>query len=383
MRLFLTDETFKVHGQPYAGVPFMVDDEMVLADVPNDYLLHVAVVKGRTSSPKTWITYANHLYELFGFLEANRLQWDGINDTHLGAWRDSMLARGCERSTVNQRLSAVLNFYRWAQREGRIETLPFDMEEVWVSKPDEFLAHVSAKGNRVKVSELTLRTPRRLPRFLHTEQAKAFVAALSPRRNRLMAYLMWLCGLRREEVAGLNLKVLPNPAGHAQGKGLRMTLDAEITPTKGDVTRWVLVPYDLAVQLWDYLVFERPVLLKKHQAMHGRRATTDVLFLTEYGEPLSLEGLNNAFGKATKRCGIKCTPHMLRHTFGTYEFLRMSEHKTKDSALHWVRDRMGHSSIASTEKYVHTADLVSHDEIDGYQAEICQQLRGEANGSSA
>jgi integrase/recombinase XerD len=72
---------------------------------------------------------------------------------------------------------------------------------------------------------------------------------------------------------------------------------------------------------------------------------------------------------------------MLRHTFGTYEFLRLSENKGVDGALHWVRDRMGHSSIATTEIYVHAADLVNHDEIDGYQAEICAMLQGESDGN--
>ncbi len=260
MKLFLTDSAFKVHGQPYAGVPFLVDDDMALVSAPNDYLFHVAVVKGRTASPKTWQTYGNHLYEFFGFLESNDLGWINVNQTHFAAWRDSMLARGCARSTVNQRLSSVSNFYRWALREGWTHSLPFQTQEVWIAKPAGFLAHVDAKGNKFQANELTLRTAKGLPQFLHTEQARQFVAALSPRRNRLMAYLMWLCGLRREEVARLNLKVLPNPAGHEQGKGLRMTLDAAVTPTKGNKSRWVLLPYDLAVQLWDYLIFERPGL---------------------------------------------------------------------------------------------------------------------------
>jgi len=381
VRLFQTDQEFKVHGHPYVGVPFLVDEEMALVDAPNDYLFYVAVVKGRTASPKTWQTYGNHLYEYFGFLESNALRWDRINQTHLAAWRDSMSARGCARSTVNQRLGAVSNFYRWAQRDGRTHGLPFQTQDVWIAKPAGFLAHVDAKGNRFRANELTLRTAKALPRFLHTEQAKQFVSALSPRRNRLMAYLMWLCGLRREEVVGLNLKVIPNPSGNEPGKPLRMTLDATITPTKGSKTRWVLLPYDLAVQLSDYLVFERPGLTKKYQRAHGR-IETDLLFLTEYGEPISLEGMNNAFRKASTKSGVKCTPHMLRHTFGTYEFMRMSEQRTADGALLWVRDRMGHSSISTTEVYIHAADQLGHDDLDAYQTEICALLNEDSNGNS-
>lgn len=377
MRLFLTDCDFKVHGQPYAGVPFMVDDEMALAAAPNDYLFYVAVVKGRTASPRTWQTYGNHLYEYFSFLEPNGLRWDAINQTHLAAWRDSMLSRGCARSTVNQRLSAVSNFYRWALRSGLTHSLPFQTQDVWVAKPKGFLAHVDAKSNRFQANELTLRTAKPLPKFLTTEQARQFVAALTPRRNRLMAYLMWFCGLRREEVVALDMNALPNPAGIPPEQGLRMTLNT----TKGSKPRWVLMPYDLAVQLWDYMMFERSGLAKKYQVSHGKQET-DRLFLTEYGEHISLEGMNNAFRKAFKRSGIRCTPHMLRHTFGTYEFLRMCKIKPKEGALYWVKDRMGHASMSTTEIYVHTADLIDHTDIDGYQAEICKLLQEDADGHS-
>ena len=47
----------------------------------------------------------------------------------------------------------------------------------------------------------------------------------------------------------------------------------------------------------------------------------------------------------------------------------------QSKALLWVRDRMGHSSITTTEKYIHAVDLVQHDDVDGYQAEVCEALR--------
>ena len=66
---------------------------------------------------------------------------------------------------------------------------------------------------------------------------------------------------------------------------------------------------------------------------------------------------------------------MLRHTFGTYELLRMSQKEGQTKALLWVRDRMGHSSITTTEKYIHAVDLVKCDEVDGYQTDVCEALR--------
>lgn len=372
MKLFLTDQTFKIHGHHYPGVPFMVDDEMALADVPNAYLFHVAVVKGRTASPKTWQTYANHLYEFFGFLEANNLVWNQINETHAAAWRDAMLERGCQRSTVNQRLRCVSTFYDWAHKDGRIAFMPFGKEDIWVSKPKGFLAHVDASGGRMLANELTLRTQKTAPQFLHLDKARTFLEAMTPQRLKLMGYMMLLTGMRREEVVAFDCRVLPNPAGRDPGKLIPLRLDPSLTPTKGSKERTVMLPYDLAVALYQYFTFEWPKLNASYKRQHGHETTR--LFLSQDAKELSVPGLNNAFRRISIKTGIKCHPHMLRHTYGTYELLRVMQQKTESQALLWVRDRMGHTSITTTEKYIHAADLIKNEDVDGYQTEIMEVL---------
>jgi Site-specific recombinase XerD len=378
VELSFTGSEFKLNNVPFSGIPFLTNQDMRLVNVPNRYLYEIALVQGRTRSPRTWKTYGNHLYEFFSFLEENNLEWQQVDPVQIAIWRNAMLDRGLKRSTVNARIRLVSDFYRWTLRRHLIKEVPYETRDVWVAKPKGFLAHVDASGNRVEANDLTLPAHKPLPQFLIKEQARKFINALSPRRNQLMAYLMLLCGLRREEVVGLNQRVLPNPSGQPSNRGLKMVLDPKLTPTKGSKARWVLVPYPLVIELWEYMHWQRPKLAELYRKKRG--LDTDLLFLSHYGEPISLEGMNNAFRKASEKCGIKCTPHRLRHTFGTYEFLRLSEIKGVDGALHWVRDRMGHSSIATTEIYVHAADLVNHEEIDSYQADICALLRGENSG---
>ena len=65
------------------------------------------------------------------------------------------------------------------------------------------------------------------------------------------AYLMLLCGLRRDEVCSLDVRALPTPAGHSSNKAIKMTLDPLHTRSKGSKERWVMVPYDLAGHLFD------------------------------------------------------------------------------------------------------------------------------------
>jgi integrase len=244
---------------------------------------------------------------------------------------------------------------------------------VWVTRPTGFLAHVSAAGIKTAANELTLRTFKRAPTFLVLDKAIAFLECLTPHSLKLMGYLALCTGMRREEVTGLDYRVVPNPAGCDPQKALPMVLNPRLTPTKGDKQRTVFIPYDLAAALWDYFCLEWPKRCAAYKSKHGNESTR--FFLSVYGEELSVRYLNNQFARASAKCGIRCHPHLLRHTFGTYELHRMVAAKGESKALMWVRDRMGHSSISVTELYIHTADLLGNADVDGYQAEICEALR--------
>lgn len=284
-----------------------------------------------------------------------------------------MLERNCSRSTVNQRLRCIHAFYEWAARNEITSFLPFSTQDIWIAKPRGFLAHVDASEGRFEANELTLQTHKSLPKFLHMDKAIRFLEAMTLHRLKLMGYLSLLTGMRREEVVGLDYRVLPSPVGHDPDKQLPMVLDASITPTKSNKVRTVMLPYDLAAALCLYFSKDWPKLNAIHKRKYGKE--TFRLFLSRDGNELSIRYLNNTFKKVSAKIGIDCHPHMLRHTFGTYGLLRMSQKEGQSKALLWVRDRMGHSSITTTEKYIHAIDLVQYDNVDGYQADICEALR--------
>lgn len=377
MRLILTNNTFSIAGTAAPGIPFLVNIEGELVDVANRYLYFVSCISGRTRAETTRRTYADHLYDFFSFLEANDLAWNSIKSSYLAAWRNGMQERGLKRTTCNSRIRTVSAFYTWCLRTNLIDQLPFDRNEVLVKKPAGFLAHVDASGNRVNANELTLPSTRPLPKFLSLRDAAMFIESLSPERTRLVGWLMVLTGLRREEAARLDIRVLPNLGGHDPTKSIKVTLDPSITPTKASKERWVQIPYVLAGHLHDYLMRERPRLAKMYKQRYGQATTR--LFLTRTGEELSLDGLGEQFRQASQRSGIRCHPHMLRHTFAVHELVRMSG-RPKINALKWVSDRLGHTSITTTEIYIKAADIVSHDEADGYIAEMLQAMaRGYAD----
>jgi len=373
MKLFFTDATHVEDGIARPGIPFLCDARMELIPEPNDYLRSIAIIKGRCRSPNTWSTYGHHLYEFFAFLEENRLDWASISQRHMAAWRDGMLARGCNRNTANQRVRFVGTFYAWAAAHGTAISVPNTHEEVRVSRPPGFLAHVSTTGIKSLADELTLRTFKATPAFLRLDKAIAFLDSLTPHSLRLMGYLALLTGMRRNEVTALDYRVVPNPAGHDANKALPMRLDPELSPTKGAKERTVMLPYDLAVALWDYFVYDWPKRHRLYRRAHG--CDSHRFFLSVGGEELSVRYLNNQFARVGRKSGVACHPHMLRHTFGTYELIRMTHTVGQTKALWWVRDRLGHSSISTTEQYIHAADLLADVEVDGYQAEVCEALR--------
>jgi site-specific recombinase XerD len=377
VRLIFTDNTFTVAGVPAPGVPFLINVGGELVEAANRYLYYMSYISGRTTAETTRRTYADHLYDFFSFLEENDLAWDSVNHSYLAAWRNGMQERGLKRTTCNSRIRTVSAFYTWCRRTNLIDRLPFDHSEVRVKKPAGFLAHLDASGNRVDANELTLPSTRPVPKFLSLHDAATFMESLSPERTKLVGWLMVLAGLRRAEAARLDIRVLPNIGGQDPARLIKVTLDPAITPTKGSKERWVQIPYALAGRLHDYLMRERPKLAKMYKQRYGRATTR--LFLTRTGEELSLDGLNEQFRQASRRSGIRCHPHMLRHTFAVHELVRMSG-KPNTNALSWVSDRLGHASTTTTDIYVKAADIVTHDDADGYVAEMLQAMaRGYAD----
>jgi site-specific recombinase XerD len=56
-----------------------------------------------------------------------------------------------------------------------------------------------------------------------------------------------------------------------------------------------------------------------------------------------------AFRRDRARAGLDGGAHSLRHTFGTHQAL-------KGTPVHVLQQLMGHASIKTTQRYMHTAD---------------------------
>lgn len=373
MRLLLTDETFTIEGLPYPDIPFLLDEEMRLAEQANSFLIHLAVHRGATESKKTWLTYGWHLYDYFSFLEANYLRWDrNLNPdspTVVSLYRN-WSAKVNKPKTVNQRLGTISRFYRFAHKRGWIAMVPWDVEQRVVAGHSGFLAHVSA-GATEEVPDIMLKEKPDLIEVLTRAQIHQLLQHLRPNKTHfLMTKLALATGLRKEELMTFPLKYVFNPDSRPSGQAsVKVPLSPADMRLKGSKPRAIFMSRALMRELWDYVALVRTPIA--NQCADLGQSVAKSLFVTAHGNTYSPSAFQKVLTRAGKALGFHIHPHILRHSFATHELHAMREAKGKtDVALLWVKERLGHASITQTEVYLHLLAEIEHDYLAAYQYDL-------------
>lgn len=352
--LLFSAETFRPDGSSVVGVPMLLDAQMRLIEPACAWLMHVALVRGRTRSPETWRTYGEALYDWWQTLEANDWRWDGVGSGEIAAYRDNMLhplgddGRPLARSTINGRLRTIARFYRWCAGTGLIDRTPFATSDVALSRsrPPGFFAHVDASGGRQRVNELTVRHVSMLPRPLAPQVIRRIVADM-PVRNRLIVEWAVTTGIRRMEVAGLRVSLLPKASPEPM-------IPVRIDATKGGKTRIIYPPSTLLDRTWAYVREERAVTVRKMLG-RDRGVAPDALFLTARGQPIGPRRVGAMFTAAADRAGVSASFHALRHTFAAamLRFLQREAQTNPDlNPLLALQVLLGHADLATTAIYL-------------------------------
>jgi integrase/recombinase XerD len=233
----------------------------------------------------------------------------GVPDAaQLLAYVDSLYRDGLASRSLARHLSTVRNFYTFLVREGRLEEDP----SATLPVP---------------------RQPRKIPRYLNTEQVGTLAAAPSldkPNgiRDTAMLALLYASGLRVSELCNVRLADLNLELGVVRVLG------------KGNKERMVPVGSEAVRILSDYLSGARPQILK------GR--VSPYLFVTNRGGKLTRQAFSKALAGYGLRAGISegLSPHVLRHTFAT--------HLLEGGAdLRSLQTMLGHADISTTQIYTH------------------------------
>ncbi len=372
MRLVLSDNSFRINGIPYEGFPIILDDDQKIVEDAHWFLIDHCIKRGRVNSKGSWHRYGKDLYDFFGFVITNKFNWKaerrvGVLSV-IESYRDwSLNECGLKSSTINQRLRTIILFYRWALKIGIIPSVPFESETVIVRKQNHFFQHIGSSTNQSESADILLTEKREPIQFLTRDQVKICLNAIENPTHRLLLRLPLQTGLRSEEFRTFPLSYVVSPTSDADGqlKNHNVVLcRPEDMRLKGSKPRKIHVPRLLMDDLWEYSVFDREKRIKRSNH------SPETLFLTRDGNAYSASAIKRVYNSVSDKVGFRVTPHMARHTYATYTLHGLRERGYKGDALMYLRDRLGHSSVTTTQRYLHLLEEIDADLMIAFEEEV-------------
>ncbi|TAJ55721.1 MAG: site-specific integrase [Nevskiaceae bacterium] len=374
MQLFLSTDDFRLHGHTYPNFPILVSQAGEIENEVLQFCVKHLIKRGRVQSIRSWEKYGKDLLDFFDWCEVNQIDWRDIgNDresTILAEYRDWALGEevGNSPRTVNGRLRLLMSFYRFAYNRGSVSSVPYEMETISVRQPVGFLAHADATAGQRLSPDVLLRTAKPVIRVLSRDQARSLVAVISNPTHKLAVRLALTTGMRREEIATFPAKYVIDPRTYTKFRSfIRVVLDPRDMSTKGNRARGIDVPRTVMEDMWQYRIDTR------HQLEQQSGVQSSALFLSEDGLPFQNHGaaLLGVVKTAGAAAGIPyINVHVLRHTYATHTLYSMMKRKSETNALLYVRDRLGHASVTTTEAYLHCLSEVEDGVMNDYQADI-------------
>lgn len=207
---------------------------------------------------------------------------------------------GKEDSTIERKLSSIKSFFRYLEERGYVKYNPAELVPFRKRKT-------------------------RIPSYLDEDEALDLTDT-DKERDRLAILILYGCGLRISELENLKLENISGDFLKIYGKG----------------GKWRSVPIPT------YVREEIDFYIKNIRPKYLRDEDDGYLLLNKYGKKLSSRYIR----KIVKRQGFLKTgknvwPHLLRHSYAT--------HLLKNQAdIRVIQELLGHSSINTTQKYVHT-----------------------------
>jgi integrase/recombinase XerC len=278
----------------------------------------MAELERRNASPMTIKSYAADLRDLVDYLSPpgeQALDVAAIDLLLLREYLGALYDRRLAVLTIRRRIAAIRALFKFLAKEGLLTSNP---------------------ARLLRIPKL----PKTLPRVMTAEQATGIIegsldAKLErphPKRDRAILELLYGCGVRVSELAGLDLQDID-----ANDRWIRVR-------GKGRKERQVPIPGKSAESL---LVWLKDRAGEPHQT---------AVFLNHHGQRLSDRSIRNIVKYYARWVAgdDSVHPHSFRHAFAT--------HLLQDGAdLRAIQELLGHSSLSTTQKYtqVSLTDLMA------------------------
>jgi integrase/recombinase XerC len=246
---------------------------------------------------------------------------DRLNQGAVRAFLAMLHAQGLSRATAARKLSAVRTFIRYLRREALIDDDP---------------------GALVPTPRREVRMP------VHLTEAEMGQLLSAPpgdeplgRRDRAILELFYASGLRRSELAGLNLEDI--------------NLQARMVRVLGKGGKQRIVPFNASTTsaLRAYLkdratLVEQPRPLRREPTAAARDDARGPVFVNYQGSRLTVRSIDRLVSRHmaawSSRLGV--SPHALRHSSATHLLQRGAD-------LRAIQELLGHSRLSTTQRYTH------------------------------
>ena len=267
----------------------------------------------RAVSEHTLAAYESDLCDFETFLKSRNAAIESIDHLVIRDFLGQLYERRLEKTSVSRKLACLRTFFKFLVRDGRLKTNPAEL----ISSP---------------------RLPKKLPSYLSEDEAAAVVEmpagdAFKDLRDRAILELLYASGLRVRELVGLNDENLDMAQQLVRvfGKGRKQ----RIVPF-GEFAARALTAY---VEVRD----------RQGLALSEDDGQTPV-FVSVNGRRLNARDVQRLVEKTRMGLpsGRRLTAHTLRHSFAT--------HLLENGAdLRAIQELLGHSSLATTQKYTHVS----------------------------
>ncbi len=274
-----------------------------LVDIYIEYLKKI-----KKLSPHTLVSYKNDLLQFQEYLlnEVGRNTIKDVNHQDLRGFVAKLMDEGIQAKSVNRKISSVKSYFKFLLKEGEIK--------------HNTIAKVQGP-----------KTPKKLPVFVEEENINTlldkvvFEDSFNGIRDKLVLSLLYLTGIRRSELTGLNNNDVDlfNNEIKVLGKRNKERIIPISLELKRNLETWFNV--------------------KKEKDL-----SCEYMFVSSQNKPLTANQIYNIVKKHLSLVTSlhKKSPHILRHTFATHLL-------NNGADINAVKELLGHSSLAATQIYTH------------------------------
>jgi integrase/recombinase XerD len=249
-------------------------------------------------SANTIKSYRRDIYEFLTY--AGGVELNQITLNQLQGFETALGELGKSQNTIARKLAAVKSLLTFCQKVG---LAPYNAGSM-----------INVKPSKDTLSE----------RILSRGEVLDMVYQTAYKRDRLLLKLLYVTGARVGELCQLTWSdIKPNEDG-----GARITLFG-----KGDKTRVILIAGDLYQELLQLKGEENGAVFRSRKGQTAITTTQAYRIVRDAADRVGITG--------------NVSPHWLRHSHASHAL-------DNNAPIHTVQKSLGHSSITTTERYLHS-----------------------------